>query len=269
MLRAACLFTVFLTLAFVLAAAPVFAAANRCLVIADAGPPVHFAALKQNEVSLTYVGHSTFLIESPEGIKIATDFAGNAGPAVVPDVVTMNHAHESHYTDFVDPRIKHVLRGWNEKATGSPEDPPAQHNFTIKDVHIRNVPTDIRHWTGAKEVHGNSIFIFEVAGLCIAHLGHLHHHLTAQHLGWIGYVDVLLVPVDGTFTLNHSSMIGVLKELRAKLVIPMHYFSSIGLKLFVEALQGSFEVDIHHSPQITLSEAKLPQNTKILVLPGF
>ncbi|MCP5082411.1 MAG: MBL fold metallo-hydrolase [Alphaproteobacteria bacterium] len=245
------------------------AAQNRCLAIADAGPPVHLAALKENEVSLTFVGHSTFLIESPAGVRIATDFTGDAGPGIVPDVVTMNHAHDSHYTDFPDPKIKHVLRGWNPEATGSPEDPAAQHNLNVKDVHVRNVPTDIRHWSGAKEVFGNSIFIFEVAGLCIAHLGHLHHQLTAQHLGWIGYIDILLVPVDGTYTLNHTSMVEVIKDLRAKLVIPMHYFSSLGLKSFVDSLSGAFEIEVHKSNQITVSDTSLPQKAKILILPGY
>ena len=257
----------FLLALFLLPAEPVNAAQNRCLAIADAGPTVHAAALKENEVSLTFVGHSTFLIESPAGVRIATDFTGHAGPGIVPDVVTMNHAHESHYTDYPDPKIKHVLRGWNPEATGSPDDPPAQHNLSFKDVHVRNVPTDIRHWSGAKEAFGNSIFIFEVAGLCIAHLGHLHHQLTAQHLDWSGYIDVLLVPVDGTYTLNHSSMIQVIKDLRAKLVIPMHYFSTIGLKSFVDSLSGAFSVGIHQSSRITISDVTLPKETKILVLP--
>ena len=44
----------------------------------------------------------------------------------------------------------------------------------VDDVYIRNVPTDIRSWGGELERDGNSIFIFEVADLCIGHLGHLH-----------------------------------------------------------------------------------------------
>ena len=71
-------------------------------------------------------------------------------------------------------RIKHVLRGWN------PNGGAANHDLTVGDVKIRNVPTNIRSWAGGTEIDGNSIFIFEVAGLCIGHLGHLHHELTAQ-----------------------------------------------------------------------------------------
>ena len=64
------------------------------------------------EVTIDYVGHSTFLITTPEGYTIATDYAGFAGPGVIPDVVTMNQAHSSHWTPFPDTRIPHVLRGW-------------------------------------------------------------------------------------------------------------------------------------------------------------
>ena len=49
---------------------------------------------------------------------------------------------------------------------------------------------------------GNSIFIFEVAGLCIGHLGHLHHKLDDSHFAQIGRLDILMVPIDGTYTMS-------------------------------------------------------------------
>ena len=49
------------------------------------------------EVTIRFLGHSTFLITSPKGVNIATDFSGLTG-GVLPTVVTMNHAHESHWT---------------------------------------------------------------------------------------------------------------------------------------------------------------------------
>ena len=118
---------------------------SDCLAVAEGPARVQFAklvpaALTENQVQLTFISHSTFVIETSGGIRIATDFTGNAG-GIVPDVVTMNHAHRSHYTDTPDPAIKHVLRGWN------PEGGPAHHDVTIGDVHIRNVTTDIRGGT--------------------------------------------------------------------------------------------------------------------------
>src|ERR1700687_2639539 len=71
-------------------------------------------ALGEGEVRLTYVGHSTFLIESPRLVRIATDYNDYVKPKVVPDIVTMNHAHTTHYTNAPDPGIRFVLRGWKD-----------------------------------------------------------------------------------------------------------------------------------------------------------
>src|SRR5215208_4701036 len=96
---------------------------SRCLAIAQAMPrvvPVAYVKVQEGltplvaeEVKIRFVGHSTFLITSPKGVTIATDFAGYAGQGVIPRVVTMNRAHISHHTNNPDPRIEYVLRGWN------------------------------------------------------------------------------------------------------------------------------------------------------------
>src|SRR5436305_8629193 len=186
-------------------------------------------ALAGDQVRITYAGHSTFLIESPRLVRIATDYNDYVRPPVMPDIVTMNHAHTTHFTDRPDPAIKHVLRGW-----GASPDVPARHDITVKDVRVRNVPTNIRDWHGGTERHGNSIFIFEVANLCIAHLAHLHHTLTQQQLNEIGRVDVVFVPVDGSYTLDLEGMVEVLQALKAPLMIPMHFFSTFTLSRFLE-----------------------------------
>ena len=261
-------------LSFVLLVVSVLAAqaapaTSRCLAVADVGPrvvPAAFrpAALKETEVRLTFVGHSTFLIETPGGIRIATDYAGWAGRGVIPDVVTMNHAHETHYTDYPDPKIGHVLRGWN------PEGGHAAHDLTVGDVRIRSVPTNIRVWgTGETEAFGNSIFIFEVAGLCIGHLGHLQHEPTVQQLGQIGQLDVVLVPVDGVYTMDHAGMVATLKKLHARLIVPMHYFDSLTLGLFLEKVKGTFAVRTSEVATTVLSRATLPADPQVLVLPGY
>src|SRR6516165_10783507 len=142
-------------------------------------------ALNADQVRITYIGHSTFLIESPRLVRIATDYNNYVRPPVLPDIITMNHAHSTHYTDSPDLAIKHVLRGW------TPDGRPADHDITFQDVRVRNVPTNIRDWSGGTERHGNSIFVFEIAQMCIAHLGHLHHTLTQQQLNEIGVVGVV------------------------------------------------------------------------------
>src|SRR5262245_46491180 len=101
-------------------------------------PTAFTRVLNSDQVRFTYAGHSTFLIESPQLVRIATDYNDYVRSPVLPDIVTMNHAHSSHYTDRPDPAIKHVLRGWGP----SPEQ-PARHDMTYKDVRVRNVPTKI------------------------------------------------------------------------------------------------------------------------------
>lgn len=134
---------------------------------------------------------------------------------------------------------------------------------------MRNVPTNIRTWeTGGTERHGNSIFIFEIGNLCIAHLGHLHHTLTQQQLNEIGRIDVVLVPVDGSYTLDLDGMMEVLTALKAQLVIPMHYFSSATLNRFLDRAAAKWDVERSDVPSVVVSKAMLPGKPKVLVLPG-
>ena len=115
---------------------------------------------------------------------------------------------------------------------------------------MRNVPTNIRSYDGGTERHGNSIFIFEIANLCIAHLGHLHHTLTQQQLNEIGKIDVVLVPVDGSYTLDLDGMVEVLHALKAPLMIPMHYFSSFTLNRFLDRVRKEWDVEIAPVPSL-------------------
>ncbi|HZD91078.1 MAG TPA: MBL fold metallo-hydrolase [Pseudolabrys sp.] len=223
---------------------------------------LRMAALNAGEVRLSYIGHSTFLIESPQGVRIATDYNDYVRPPVLPDIVTMNHAHDTHYTDHPDPGIKFVLRGWAD------HEKPARIDMTFRDVRVRNVPTNIRAWGGGTERHGNSIFVFEIANLCIAHLGHLHHTLTQQQLNELGKIDVVLVPVDGSYTLDLEGMIEVLHALKAPLMIPMHYFSSYTLNNFLDRVRKEWDVEISPVPTMVVSRATLPAKPKVLVLPG-
>jgi L-ascorbate metabolism protein UlaG (beta-lactamase superfamily) len=220
------------------------------------------AALERDQVRISYSGHSTFLIESPQLVRIATDYNDYVRPPLLPDIVTMNHAHTTHYTDHPDAGVKYVLRGWSE------EEKPARIDLQYKDVRVRNVPTNIRRWDGGTERHGNSIFIFEVGNLCIAHLGHLHHTLTQQQLNEIGRVDAVMVPVDGNMTLDLDGMVEVLRALKAPLMIPMHYFSAYTLDRFLQRVRQEWEVEITEIPSVVVSKTSLPAKPKVLVLPG-
>jgi L-ascorbate metabolism protein UlaG (beta-lactamase superfamily) len=237
-------------------------------VVAQAPSPISLASYRLGDaesepmVALGYLGHSSFLITSPGGVTIVTDYNGFMRPKDAPDVVTMNHAHIMHYTDNIDPGIKLVLRGWD---TG--EGPP-HYDVKFGDVRIRNVPTNIRTGDGGTEFGGNSIFIFATGDLCIAHLGHLHHTLTPEHLAELGQIDVLLTPVDGAFTLDQHDMIEVIEAIHPRLVIPMHYFGQAVLDRFVKRISDRYDVHYSDVSAITLKRSLLPAKTEVWVLPG-
>ena len=255
----------FLAALTLLLLAPLPALAAGCFAaVAATVPPIIPAALRlaeAGEVGLTFLGHASFLIESPGGVTAVTDYNGFNGAHLVPDIVTMNHAHTTHYTDIIDPGVKWVLRGWD---TGGGI---AHHDVKVRDMRVRNVPTNIRDG-GGTEFGGNSIFIFEAADLCIAHLSHLHHSLTREHLTALGAIDVMLTPVDGSYTLSHADVLEVIEQVKPPLVVPMHYFAASVLRRFLDRAGGRYPVRLSPSPHVTLSRAMLPKTTEILVLPG-
>ena len=206
-------------------------------------------------------GHARHAGVHAAGVVIATDYFGASGEGPLPDVVTMNQAQENHFTDFPDPAIPHVLRGWNPDGAG-----PAEHLLTLRDVTIRNVTTDLRGW-GAPGKDGNSIFVFEVADMCIGHLGHLHYELTEAQYALLGRLDIVMAPVDGTFTLEIGKMIEVLKTLKARLVLPMHSFGQYSLTRFLDGMKDEFEIVVNDSRTITVSLDTLPSRPTVMVLP--
>lgn len=239
---------------------------STCLAIAEGLPNVQFASLTAaivaaNEVRITYSDHSTYVIESEGGVSIATDFAGYLMGSLVPTAVTMNQAHSTHFTDYPDPAIKHVFRGWN------PEGGPARHNAMVGDVLVRNVPTDIVRGT-LRIPDGNSIFIFETAGLCVGHLGHLHHMLTDAHFAQIGRLDIVMVPVDGGMTMTHTGMTEIVKRLRSSIILPMHSRGIHNLQRFIAMMGDTVELDIRGERSLTASLNTLPHRPTLVVLEG-
>jgi L-ascorbate metabolism protein UlaG (beta-lactamase superfamily) len=244
---------------------------SECLAMANAAPratPVSLRerAAKPGQVAITYAGHSTYYIDTPGGVRIATDYNGAYTTGRLPDVVTMNRAHDTHYTLFPDPRIPHVLHGWGDK-TG-----PAKIALRVGDVFIRNVTTDIRRYFGddssAEMIKdGNSIFIFEVAGLCIGHLGHLHHKLDDSHFAAIGRLDIVMVPIDGTYTMSLDGISEITRRLRASVVLPMHRFMT-PLDEFMRRIGQQFATDMRAERTLTISRDTLPGTPTVIILRG-
>jgi L-ascorbate metabolism protein UlaG (beta-lactamase superfamily) len=258
-----------LPLLLTLVAAPALAQdriPSHCIALAAAEPVVVPVALQDgldaDSVLIRYIDHASFAIVTPDGTVAVTDYTGYLGTQdLVPEVVTMNNAHDTHWTAAPDPRIPHVLRGWGEGTA------PADHRLDLGVMLVRNVTTDTRgpFGEGARK-DGNSIFIFEAGGLCIGHLGHLHQIPSDEQYAAIGRLDVVMVPVDGGYTLRLQDMAGVVRRLRSSVVIPMHWFSRASLQAFLAEMSAEFDVVETGGAQIAMSLDDLPSKPTIMVL---
>jgi L-ascorbate metabolism protein UlaG (beta-lactamase superfamily) len=242
------------------------AALATCITVARS-PLTQYAALgplaavEQGKVRITFVGHASFEIESPEGVRAVTDYNGFVRPARMPHIVTMNNSHRTHFTELVESEILHALRGWSE-------DGIVRHNVVEKDMRVRNVPTNLREW-GNRLSHGNSIFVFEAVGLCVAHISHVHHALSEDQIRELGSIDVALVAVDGTVTMSHEELFEALDKLKPRLIIPMHMVSGSAVAHFVALAEVHYPVKRHDSDTIVVSTATLPQKPEVLFLQGY
>lgn len=242
---------------------------SHCIAIADAAPGLRYLhkvawtdPLPDYTVRISYVAHASFLLQTKGGLNIVTDYTGFVGATtMVPDVVTMNHAHDTHWTAHPDPAIPHVLEGWGAFGEG------IDHHLDLGEVLIRNVSTDIRSpFGGGVEFEGNSIFVFEVEGLCIGHLGHLHHVPTDAQFAALGRLDVVMAAVDGGTTMPLPEMIQVLQRLKSSVVIPMHWFSDYSLSAFLTGIAGDFDVRRTGETSLEISLRTLPDRPTVMVL---
>ncbi len=241
---------------------------SHCIAIADAAPGLQYlqkasfrAPPEAFSVRISYIDHAMFLLETPGGLSAVTDYAGFIGTTeFAPDVATMNNAHGTHWTPFPDEAIPHVLEGW--AADGERRD----HHLDLGEMLVRNVHTDVRsEFTGVRP-DGNSIFIFEVEGLCIGHLGHLHHYPDENQLAAIGRLDVVMAAVDGGTTLDTPTMIRLLKRLKSSVVIPMHWFSTFGLEEFLVGMADEFDIQRDMPNSIEVSLRTLPERPTVVIL---
>lgn len=247
--------------------APMRALAGGCFPVAQAPARLWLASFHEAQlpagvvVRLTFLGHASFLIETKGGASAVTDYNAYVTPPYPPRIATMNNAHDTHYTERPDPRIEHVLRGWN------PNGGWAEHDLIVADLRVRNIPTAVRGRFGEQEL-SNSIFVFEVEDLCIAHLGHLHHRLTSEQRAELGEIDVLLAPVDGSYTMSQEEMLAAIEDIRPKMVIPMHYFGPTVLNRFLALAEAQgWRIERRLEPVLELARDRLVERT-IVVLPG-
>lgn len=209
-------------------------------------------------MKIKWLGHACFLITSEKGIRIVTDpFDATVGyplPEVEADVVTSSHEHFDHnYTEDV--------RGDFEVVKGVG-------NFYTRDIPIKGVKTYHDGEMGKKRGE-NTVYVMEIDGLRVCHLGDLGHVLSQDTVDQIGPVDVLLIPVGGYFTIDAEEAVKVVAQLNPRLVIPMHFktpeidFPISGVDLFLGKIGGG---DMVGSTEIDVTARDLTGGMQVKVL---
>lgn len=212
-------------------------------------------------MTIKFLGHACFLITSSDGVRTITDpyepggFGGQIGYGSITDsadVVLVSHDHADHnYVQGV-PGNPTVVKGSQE----------------VKGVTFTATST-FHDDSGGSQRGANTIFTFEVDGLRVCHLGDLGQLLTQQQVESIGAVDVLLVPVGGTFTIDAQEAEQVIAQLQPKVIIPMHYKTpKVGLPIgsVDKFLAGKDNVERLADSSLALSVEDIGPQQHIIVL---
>ena len=208
-------------------------------------------------MKITWLGHSSFLLEDSKGKKLLTDpFDTSVGYEVYkgnPDIVTISHQHFDHnYTRDLKGNYKII-----DKAC----------MFNLDDIFIKGIPSYHDKNKGAKR-GDNIIFTFRMDGYSLCHLGDLGHSLTSNDIEAIGDVDILFVPVGGNYTIDGKEASELTKKINPKIVFPMHYKTSKvslpldGVEAFLMYMKNASKID--SNTLIINDEIKESLSVKIL-----
>jgi len=220
------------------------------------------AAASAPQVTLEWLGHSTFQITSSKGTRILTDPHGAYDlprPTLPQHIVTSSHRHGPHSSVHMAPGAPVILHGLTPSG-----DDWQKISTTIRDASVYVVPAYHDKSRGMQRGK-NAIFVFKVDDICIAHLGDLGHVLTPDQLKMMGKIDILLVPIaGGYFTVTPAEARELTKLVNPKIAIPKHFWWEQAVQ---EYTQGLTRVKMLSAPVLKISKPELPQPIETIVMP--
>ncbi len=213
-------------------------------------------------MKVKWLGHAAFLITSDEGTKIITDpyqpgmFGLNYGKIEeTADIVVVSHDHPDH---------NHV-----QSVPGNPQVVKGSGTHKVKGIEFKGTPS-YHDESNGKERGPNDIFCFMVNGIRICHMGDLGHTLSDRQMADIGEVDVLFIPVAGTYTVDATTAKKVVDQVRPRVVIPMHFKTdkcpSFPVTDAEPFLAGKTDVKRMDTSEVEFKKEELPTATEIVVL---
>jgi len=207
--------------------------------------------------SIQWFGHSSFLIQSGSETKVVTDPNFNVTPGIAAEAVTVSNDHFTHNNVGVISGNPLILRGITLRQTWNPI------RTSVKDITIVNIPSQ-RGLVYAGVA--NSIFIYEMGSLCLAHLGNMGHLLTPEQEKVLQKVDVMMTPIDAMTNLGFEDLLKVIEQVRPPIVIPMHYDLPRQADLFAGFVGDRYPIRRISNSQLLLSRSMLPKSTEIFIL---
>jgi L-ascorbate metabolism protein UlaG (beta-lactamase superfamily) len=224
-------------------------------------------------IKVSWHGQSFFIVESSKGFRVAVD------PHLIPeygrpsglkaDFILFSHNHNDHnrieaLENHKDKTVRIIpgLKGAGLRADWNLLDE------AIGNLRVRTVGTYHDDMEGLR-AGKNSVFVVEMDGWRIAHLGDLGHQLTAAQAKQIGDIDVLMIPVGGVFTINGSEAKKVVAQLKPReYVFPMHYATKVYDDLLPanEYLDGQEKANVAESDDNVVTLNRDPQRPKPLIV---
>lgn len=227
--------------------------------VLDPVPVAFFAQTPlTREVTIHWVGHSSFLIITPGGTAALTDPNAAHPSSITPDVVTISNEHSTHNQAWVVPGNPRLLRG------RTPTGEWVEVNVTVGDLSIKSIPCS--SGTSPTGPALNTIFVFRAEGLCIVHLGNLRQPLGEDQRRRIGRPDVLMMPIDGQWTLTYEQIALTISQLRPAVVLPMHYDFPRHVQLFMEFIKDRVPVRTLVERTLKVTRGALPASSEVIVL---
>lgn len=212
-------------------------------------------------MDITWLGHSSFRIKGKTATVVTDPFeSGKVGfkfPKTEADIVTVSHDHWDHN--------KANLVGGEPKVVSGPGE------YEIKGVSIFGVPTFHDKKQGT-ERGKNTVYVITIDKVRVCHLGDLGHTLSEEQVGAVGSVDVLLVPVGGSYTIDPGEAGEVVSSLEPKIVIPMHYKTGeLNQEIFgklapVEEFLKELGIEPVRDSKFSITYDKLPEEMQLVIL---
>ncbi len=213
------------------------------LLLADA------ATADDKNVVIRWHGQSFFEIISTKGTRIVTDphaLEAYGRPQIKADLVLMTHFHVDHTRTDAITNLKEAKQINALKKEEGGRDTWNLIDEKFKDVRIQTVATYHDEMAGTQRGK-NGVFVLDVDGLRIVHLGDLGHKLSLDQIRKIRKndekprellpIDILLIPVGGVYTLNGLDAQKVVEQLKPKrYIVPMHY----GTRVYTDLLDLTY-----------------------------